>query len=61
MGEYKAALLKRHEYAAGAADARKHMKARLAGMDGEIAAAEKDVERLTGWLCVCVCVWVGGT
>jgi hypothetical protein len=46
--EYKQALAKRKDYAAGAAQARKDMKERLASIDGDIAAAAKEVERLAG-------------
>ncbi|KAI8473523.1 MAG: glucosidase II beta subunit-like-domain-containing protein [Monoraphidium minutum] len=42
--DYRRALARRQEYAAGAADARRAMKERLAGIDAEIAAAEAAVE-----------------
>lgn len=46
VDDYKRALAKRAEYAAGAAQARKDMKARMGVIDSEIAAAEAEVESL---------------
>jgi hypothetical protein len=46
--DYKRALDKRREYAAGAAARRAEMGVRLGSIDGEIAAAEKEVERTQG-------------
>jgi hypothetical protein len=63
IGEVQAALDTRKQYAASAIGKVDEMRAKLAGIDGEIAAAEKEVERLAGEIgvcvCVCVCGWVG--
>ena len=48
VDDYKAALAKRKEYAAGAAAARQRMRERLGAVDADIAGAEKEVEKLLG-------------
>ncbi len=46
--DYKKALDKRREYASGAAGSRKTMRARLGGIDGDIAEAGAAVEKAAG-------------
>ncbi|GBF96865.1 glucosidase 2 subunit beta [Raphidocelis subcapitata] len=48
VDEYKQALAKRRDYAAGAAQERKDMKERLGSIDSDIEAAGKEVVRLAG-------------